>query len=99
MKTIEDNEGTKYRLEDNRLLEVNSDAEYREVRKSDLRRAVKKADDSIDYRYTAELTKAGKFKNPESLSVDFFAGKGYVRLGCRTFYGKHAKALVRWATA
>ena len=104
MKRIEDNEGAKYRLEEKRLVEVadpNYPDEYREVRKTDLRRAfrTKRSTTEIDYRYADQVTKTGKPKYLPPVTVDLFVDEDTVRLGCRTFEGKHAKALVRWATA
>ena len=108
MKRIEDRDGNKYRLEDNRLFQPQPKEDLygnaREVKRSELRKALKTLNSSgmdggINYYFSARLTPTGKLSKPDSSNVRLYVDGDRIGIGCCTFEDANGRALQHWARA
>ena len=103
MKRIEDRNGSKYRLEDTRLFEPRAHFTTREVKRSELRKALKTLNSSgmsgINYYFSARLTPTGKLSKPDSSNVRLYVNGDRISIGCCTFEDANGRALQHWARA
>ena len=108
MKRIEDRDGNKYRLEDNRLFQPQPKEDLygnaREVKRTELRKALKALNSSgmsggINYYFSERLTPTGKLSKPDSSNVRLYVDGDRIGIGCCTFEDANGRALQHWARA